>query len=352
MSVRKTDARGRGAEPGIEGAIARALWFSGPRVADLRTEPLRPPGDGELMVRSIVSLISPGSEMLIYRGEANPHAAMALPTGEGGGGFPVKCACQVVGRVEACGAGTTHAAGDLLLVRHPHQDRFVVRDDPALVFPVPPDLPPERAVFANLVDVAVNAVLDVPIRIGDAVVVHDAGIVGSLCAQLAQATAGTVIVVDAAESRRRIALDWGAHAAVDPAGAPAAIREITAARGADVAIEATGTTAGLQAAMEATGVEGTVVAVTFSGSLDVPVPVSPHFYYRRQRLVSARVNSVGSGLQPRWDFARRMEVGISLLRSERVRVHATHSFPFDRAPEAYELADRHADEVMGITLTY
>lgn len=351
MSVRNTDP-GRGTDPGFAGAIARALWFTGPRVAELRTEPLGPPGEGELLVRSIVSLISPGSEMLIYRGEADPGAALALPTSAGGGGYPVKCAYQVVGRVEASGPGATHTAGDVLLVRHPHQDLFVVRDDPGLVFPVPADLPPERAVFANLVDLAVNAVLDVPIRIGDAVVVYGAGVVGSLCAQLAQATAGTVIVIDAAESRRRIALEWGAHAAVDPTEAPAAIREITASRGADVAIEATGTTAGLQAAMESTGIEGTVVAVTFSGSLDVPIPVSPHFYYRRQRLVSAQVNSVGSGLQPRWDFARRMEVGISLLRSERVRVHATHSFPFDRAPEAYELADRHADEVMGITLSY
>lgn len=343
---------GHGADPGLDGAIARALWFTGPRVAELRTEPLRRPGDGELMMRSLVSLIGPGSEMLVYRGEAHAEASMAPSTPQRGGGFPVKCGYHVVGRVEASGAGTTHAPGDVLLVRHPHQDRFVVRDDPALVFPVPPDLPPERAVFANLVDVAVNAVLDVPIRIGDAVVVHGAGVVGSLCAQLAQATAGTVIVVDAAESRRRIALDHGAHAAVDPVEAPAAIRAMTSSRGADVAIEASGTTAGLEAVMESTGVEGTVVAVTFSGARDVPLPVSPHFYYRRQRLVSAQVDGVGAGLQPRWDLARRMEVGIALLRSERVRVHTTHCFPFDRAPEAYELADRRADEVMGITLSY
>jgi hypothetical protein len=37
----------------------------------------------------------------------------------------------------------------------------------ALVFPVPVDLGPAWASFANLFNVAFNAMLDVPIRIGD-----------------------------------------------------------------------------------------------------------------------------------------------------------------------------------------
>jgi threonine dehydrogenase-like Zn-dependent dehydrogenase len=195
-------------------------------------------------------------------------------------------------------------------------------------------------------------VLDVPIRIGDAVVVFAAGVVGSLCAQLAQATAGIVIVVDAAAARRAIARDWGADAAVEPHEATAAIRALTAGRGADVAIEATGTPAALEAAMEATGEEGTVVAVTLAGRREVPLRLAPEFHYRRQRLVSTQVDSLGAGLQPRWSLARRMEVVLDLLRAERVRVRATHTFPFDRAPEAYDVANRLADEAMGIMLTY
>ncbi len=331
---------------------ARALWFTGPRNAQLRAEPVGAPGEGELLVHGVVSLISPGTEMLIYRGEAAPEPALDLLTSEGRLDYPVKYAYQVVGRVEEAGPGARHAEGDLVFVRHPHQDRFVVRDDPALVLSIPDGLPPERAVFANLVDVAVNAVHDVPIRIGDAVVVYGVGIIGSLCAQLARATAGTVIVVDALESRLELAREWGADAAVHPRDAPAAIRELTAGRGADVSVEASGTSAALQAAIESTGIEGTVVAVTFFGSQDVPLRLSPEFHLRRQRMVSTQVSSVGSGLQPRWSFARRMEVVLELLRTERVHVHATHTFPFDRAPEAYRLLDAQANETMGVTLHY
>jgi NADPH:quinone reductase-like Zn-dependent oxidoreductase len=342
MSVRPMQVRSRS---------ARALWFTGPRTAELRVEPLGSPGEGELLVRSVVSLISPGTEMLLYRGEVGPRG-LTLATAPGRPAYPVKYAYQVVGRVEEAGPGARSADGDLVFVRHPHQDRFIVRDDPGLALPIPDGIPPGRAVFAGLVDVAVNAVHDAPIRIGDAVVVYGLGIVGSLCAQLARITAGTVIVVDPLQSRRDLALEWGADAVLHPDDAPATIRELTAGRGADVAIDAGGAAEHLQAASEATGIEGAVVAVTFSGSQDIPIRLSPEFHLRRQRMVSTRVSSVGAGEQPRWSFARRMEVVLDLLRTERVRVHTTHTFPFDQAPEAFRLLDAQANETMGVTLHY
>ncbi len=122
--------------------------------------------------------------------------------------------------------------------------------------------------------------------------------------------------------------------------------------GSVVAIDAGGASEDLQAASEATGIEGTVVAVTFTGSQDLPIRLSPEFHLRRQRMVSTRVNSVGSSAHPRWSFARRMGVVLDLLRTERVRVHATHTFPFDRAPEAFRLLDAQANEAMGVTLEY
>jgi threonine dehydrogenase-like Zn-dependent dehydrogenase len=332
MSVRRPDAASRGSASDV----ARALWLTAPRVAELRTEPVGSPGRGEVLVRSMISLVSPGTEAVT---DARPQ-------------FPLKSAHQVVARVEDAGPDVRHAEGDVILVRHAHQDRFVVADDPGLVFTVPDDLPPERAVFASLVDIAVTAVLDVPIRIGDAVVVYGGGTVGGLCAQLAKATAGAVIVVDALEAHRDRARTWGADAAVEPIAAPGAVRELTDGRGADVAIEASGDPAFLQAAIEVTGQEGTVVAVTFFGSGEVPLRLSPEFHYRRQRMVSTQVGSVGAELQPRWSLARRMQVGFELLRSERVHVDAARSLPFDRAPEAPRLVDGGRDLVVEVLLEY
>lgn len=50
---------------------ATAVWFSGVRQVELREEKLPALDEGQIRVASICSLISPGSEMNLYRGEGN-----------------------------------------------------------------------------------------------------------------------------------------------------------------------------------------------------------------------------------------------------------------------------------------
>ena len=55
----------------------RAVWFTGPRQAELRDEALPPLGPGDLLVRAERSAISHGTEMLVYRGQVPPGASLA-----------------------------------------------------------------------------------------------------------------------------------------------------------------------------------------------------------------------------------------------------------------------------------
>jgi hypothetical protein len=50
---------------------AQALWFVGPRQAELREEEVRTPTATQVQVKSICSLSSAGSELNFYRGEGN-----------------------------------------------------------------------------------------------------------------------------------------------------------------------------------------------------------------------------------------------------------------------------------------
>ena len=145
-----------------------------------------------------------------------------------------------------------------------------MRNNPGLLFRVPANLDPAKAVFANLLDVAVTANQDVPVRIGDVVVVYGHGVVGGLCAQLAARNAGSIIVVDAYEKRREAALEWGATAAVAPQDAEATIMELSEGRGADVSFEASGAPAAVQTAINTAGQEGIVVVLSFFGGKTVP----------------------------------------------------------------------------------
>ena len=112
-----------------------------------------------------------------------------------------------------------------------------MRYNPDLIFRLPSDMDPEVAVFSNLADVAFNALLDVPVRIGDTVVVFGQGIVGTFAALFARKTAGRLIVVDPLADRRSRALANGADHAVAPEEALEVVREASDGRLADVTIE-------------------------------------------------------------------------------------------------------------------
>jgi threonine dehydrogenase-like Zn-dependent dehydrogenase len=330
----------------------RGLWFTAARTAELLDEEVPAPRDDQVTIRALTSMVSAGTEMLIYRGQIPAEDDLGLETCAGSFGFPVKYAYQVVGEVVDAGASTRFQPGDRVFARHPHQDLFTMRDVSWLLFRLPAGLAPERAAFANLLDVALNCNLDVPVRHGDVVVVYGQGIVGSLTAQLARRTAGTLVVVDPVAARREFAVSWGADRAVAPEDAEATVAELTGGRGADICIEATGVPAALQSAIHTGGQEATIAVMSFFGGKTVPLVLSPEFHYRRQRIISSQVSTIGSGLQPRWSMERRMEYALTLLAGPVLQTNVTHTFPFDRAPEAYRLLDEDAASAMGVLLTY
>ncbi len=334
------------------GRAGHAVWFESNRRAVVRDEVVSAPGPGELTIRARSSLISQGTEMQVYRGQISADTDLGLETCAGSFAFPVKYAYQVVGVVEAVGPDVPYRPGDLVFARHPHQDLFTMRNNPELLFRLPPAIDPEVAIFANLADVALNALLDVPIRLGDVVVVFGQGIVGTFCGLFARKSAGKLIVVDPLADRRQRALRLGADAAVTPEELPEVVAAFTDGRGVDVAIEASSAPPALQQAIRATGQEGTIAVVSYYGTRPVALTLAPEFHFKRHRIVSSQVSSLGSGLQPRWDFVRRMNVVLDLLGKLPVKEMVTHHFDLANAPAAYEFVDMRANETLGVVFDY
>ena len=83
-----------------------------------------------------------------------------------------------------------------------------------------------------------------------------------------------------------------------------------------------------------------------------PVSACPRISPRRQRIVSAMVGMIGSGLQPRWTLERRMGVAMSHLGACPTAELVTHRFDFDSAVEAYRLIDTLPEQVLAVLLDY
>ena len=152
---------------------ATAFWVDRPRAGVLRAERLPDPGPGKVLVETLYTGISRGTETLVFAGRVPPsqRAAMRCPHQAGEFPGPVKYGYCSVGRVAE---GPPELAGRAVFCLHPHQDRYVV--PAAAVTPLPDRLPPERAVLAANMETALNGVWDAAIRPGDRVCVVGLGV--------------------------------------------------------------------------------------------------------------------------------------------------------------------------------
>jgi 2-desacetyl-2-hydroxyethyl bacteriochlorophyllide A dehydrogenase len=339
-------------EPSPDGSLeARALWFTAPRSAELRPERVRPPGPGEVRVRTIASAISHGTETLVYRGEVPTDLPLDLPTLAGDYAFPIKYGYATVGRV--LDAGVEHLSpDDLVFVHHPHQDAFVVPAE--LPVRLPGEIDPTTGLFFANLETALNIVHDAPIRLGETALVFGQGVVGLLVTQLLK-LAGTdrVLAVEPFRKRREMALEVGADEVFEPAeDLHERLLEANAGRAADVAIEVSGSGVALQAAVDAVASEGTVVVASWYGTKPVALSLGGHFHRGRLRLRSSQVGGMNPELGPRWDRDRRTEAVLGLLSRLRLKELVSHRLPFQDAPGAYRLVDESPDETVQVVLIH
>jgi 2-desacetyl-2-hydroxyethyl bacteriochlorophyllide A dehydrogenase len=333
--------------------VARAVWFTEPQRAAIRAERLARPGPGDLLVQAERSAISHGTEMLVYRGQVPPETTLDLPTLAGGFGFPIKYGYASVGTVRETGQSVAGIEpGDRVFCLHPHQTHYLVPAE--LAWRLPPDLAPERAVFAANVETALNVLLDSPVRLGERVAVLGQGTVGLLIGLLARSNgADRVVVVDPIERRRALALELGAvNGALAPAEAtPDALSDALGGR-PDLVYEASGSPAALQTAIDAVADEGTVTVCSWYGTKDVPLMLGGRFHRGRIRLRSTQVGRLPPELAGRWSYERRRATVIDLLGRLPVEQIVSHRFAFEDAPAAYRLLAERSDETTQVLLTY
>ncbi|MCZ4511825.1 zinc-binding alcohol dehydrogenase [Streptomyces sp. ActVer] len=300
---------------------ARAFWLRSPGLGEIRDAQLPEPAEGEVVVRTLFSGVSRGTETLVFRGGVpeSQHAAMRAPFQEGDFPGPVKYGYLNVGVVEA---GPTELLGRTVFSLYPHQTRFVV--PASAVTPVPGTVPASRAVLAGTVETAVNALWDAAPLIGDRITVVGAGMVGaSVAALLARFPAARVQLVDANPARAGIAQALGVDFAL-PADA---------AGDRDLVVHASATEAGLARSLELLAPEGTVLELSWYGDRKVSLPLGEAFHSRRLVIRSSQVGTVSPARSARRTYADRLAIALDLLADPAFDALITGESSFEELPE-------------------
>ena len=299
----------------------RAFWLLSPGHGAIRPVPLARPDPDEVLVRTLHSGVSRGTETLVFRGgvPASQHAIMRAPFQAGDFPGPVKYGYLNVGLVEE---GPPDLLGRTVFCLYPHQDRYVV---PASAVTVVPDaVPPGRAVLAGTVETAVNALWDAAPLVGDRIAVVGAGMVGcSVAAILARFPGVRVQLVDADPGRAGVAAALGVDFA-----APA-----EADGGRDLVVHASASSEGLERSLELLAPEGTVLELSWYGDRRVSVPLGEHFHSRRLVVRGSQVGTVSPGARHGRSYADRLGLALDLLTDPAFDTLVTGECDFEELPE-------------------
>ena len=338
----------------------QALYFTGPRRVALISEPLPSPAFGQVLVKTIMSAISPGTELLVYRGLAPADLARdeTITALAGDFSFPLTYGYAAVGQVLELGPGVAPAwKGRLVFAFQPHASHFLAAPDDLLE--VPPGLNPEEAVFFPNLETAVTLLLDGQPLMGEQVAIFGQGIVGLLLtALISRWPLSSLVTLDLYPRRRLLSEDLGAHLSLDPSTPDATARLAAALQaggpcpGADLCYEISGNPTALDQAIAATGFSGRVVIGSWYGIKRSDLNLGGSFHRSRMRLISSQVSSIAPKFSGRWDKTRRHHTTWQMLTQVQPARFITHRFPIARAAQAYALIDNHPEDVIQVILTY
>jgi 2-desacetyl-2-hydroxyethyl bacteriochlorophyllide A dehydrogenase len=353
--------------------VPRTLVLDGPRHLRLSEQPARGLRPGEVRLRSRLSGISHGTELSLYRGTSafadkvfdRGLRAFVAPHAGTTSAYPVTLGYEMVSEVVEVGSEVTAVAvGDLVHTGTPHQEETVLDVATSLEATYPLVVlataeRPERGVFVSLAAVALQAVQDAQIKLGDSVSVHGLGAIGLLTIQMCRLEGiQNVFGIDPDQYRRELAAGFGATAALDPGEERPIglrIRDLNEGRGVDVAIEVSGSYGALQGALAAAGLGGTAVAAGFYQGGGVSLRLGEEFHHNRLSLI-ASVGAWGAPHRhaPLWDRRRVLATATRLLYTDRVSVAGLldRRFPFEEAPAAYRWLDEHPQESVKTVLVY
>ncbi len=313
---------------------ARALFHAAPRCVEIRKVPVTRPAAGEVLVRTLRSGISGGTERLVYRGEVPADLALDDTIGALGGTFSYPFAYGY-----AC-VGEVAESGQAVFAFHPHQDLFAARADDLIPLPA---IDPASATLLPLVETALQVTLDAGTGYRDRVIVLGAGVLGLLTSLLLRRSGWRPLLAEPQEWRRALA---------DSLGATAAAPEELAEEKVPLVIDASGNPDAPAMALNMLAHEGTLLIASWFGTTPVTLPLGGAFHRRRLIIRSTQVSTVPARLSGTWTRLRRRRETVELLAELPLGELCTHVFAFGHAAEAFRAVDEGIPGLMHAVLDY
>lgn len=330
---------------------SRKIVFAAPNQVELQDEMYDETAlaCGEVAVKTLHTLISPGTDMACLAGI---ESWFPLPNTPG---------YTAVGEVIATGSGVSRVQpGDkVYFFGNNRAYQTVAAGD--LLAKVPAGVDLSLVPFTRMATIAITALRVVPVELGDTVLITGLGLVGNMAAQLAKLAGATVIAADLSPSRRALALRCGADFVLDPNKDDVArcVSQQTGGAGVDALIEASGMSKVLADHLPLIRTYGDAVLL---GSPRAPYLTDITPLYRQSHdgkcitIKGASEWRVPMLHTPhlKHSIERNTGVVLALLAQKKLNIEPlrTHRFTPEQAPQAYEGVRQDKDRYLGVVFDW
>jgi len=303
------------------------------------------PKPGEVIVETVCSLISPGTETAFL---------LALPNTPRM--FPMCSGYSNAGVVAFTGGESTVKVGDRVVSQTSHATHVTV--DEAKVLRIPENLSFEEASFFAIGSISLQGVRKAHIELGESVVVLGQGLVGNLALQLAKLSGGMPLIgVDMFDYRLEISKRCGADYILNPNRTDLIeeVMNITDGKGANVVIEATGNPKAIPTALKLAGRFGRVILL---GSTRGTSEVN---FYRDVHKKGVVIIGAHGSIRPRyesshgfWTLKDDTILVLKLLSKGLLKVKdlITAKMRYEEAAKAYDRLINSKENTLGIILQW
>lgn len=340
---------------------ARYLTFDGhQRVSLSAPKPLTFSGEGEVLVQSLYSGISFGTESKVYAGNWPRGLSLdaTLPGLDKPVDYPLRYGYATLGKVIRCASPQNHELeGSLVFCFRPHGSHHIVPSSELILLPALKD--PRVAVCIPNLETAVSLVMDTAPLAGEAVAVMGLGVVGQLVSSvLSRYPLAELVLVDKDPYRAQLA----ERRLQGMSRGPLAITSISGGNYAqqlqpeqvDAVIEVSGSLEALAAATGMTRRSGRITVGSLFGDEQKGSPFAPEFHRSQIQLTCSQVSTIAPALAGRFTKSRRMAYVLGLLSAMEAEIAQliTHTVAFEDAESAYEMLATGAGESCQVILKY
>lgn len=320
--------------------------FTGKEAVELQEFELGEPGEGMVKVRSVATMVSSGTEGIVYCRAFTPgnHWDQWVK-------YPFFPGYSAAGVVTAVGEGVSRVkAGDRVVTRNGHASAFLCKEKQCHL--IPEGISFEDSLWFAFAKITAMGARVAQYKLGDKVAVVGAGLIGQFSARWAYASgAAKVVVIDPVADRLNYLEGAGNFVTLaEPVGnCYGKLAEICGGELPGIVVEATGNARVFQDALKAVGRFGKLVLMTDTGT--------PEEQRLCGEVITRGLTIVGAHdpqERPDWNEGIIALLFFDMCQEGRIRLDGmvSHRFSFRNPEEIYRTCIEKRNTVMGMIVNW